>query len=278
MTTKAPAKTTPKEPEKPKGLFSKLAEIMGLMAHIKKEGFNPNQKYKFVRESDVAEAASRLLAERNIFLLQSVEESTMEPLFESRSGSQMFLTTVKMAFQFIDGDSDQKTETVYFWGTGADTGDKGIYKAMTGAEKYFLMKTFLISTGDDPEGDDKVDKESAGAAAKKGAKVSGKASSTAKRGGKTDEINGAQMKAIGTLITEKGITAAGYLAVLAMTVDVPEGSDANVITKGLTAKQAAEVIKALGELGESEPKNEPQPDLADADGDAEDAQGGMSIV
>lgn len=36
-------------------------------------------------------------------------------------------------------------------GEGMDTGDKAIYKAITGAQKYVLMKTFLIPTGDDPE-------------------------------------------------------------------------------------------------------------------------------
>jgi hypothetical protein len=36
------------------------------------------------------------------------------------------------------------------------------YKAMTGALKYFLMKTFLIPTGDDPEADTGSDARSAG--------------------------------------------------------------------------------------------------------------------
>ena len=33
-------------------------------------------------------------------------------------------------------------------GESLDTQDKGITKAATSAEKYFLMKTFVISTGD----------------------------------------------------------------------------------------------------------------------------------
>ena len=32
-------------------------------------------------------------------------------------------------------------------------GDKGLYKAITGANKYFLFKLFQIETGDDPERD-----------------------------------------------------------------------------------------------------------------------------
>ena len=36
-------------------------------------------------------------------------------------------------------------------GEGADAGDKAPYKAMTGALKYALLQSFLLSTGDDPE-------------------------------------------------------------------------------------------------------------------------------
>jgi hypothetical protein len=37
-------------------------------------------------------------------------------------------------------------------GYAEDTGgDKAIYKAMTGATKYFYMKVFGVATGDDPE-------------------------------------------------------------------------------------------------------------------------------
>jgi hypothetical protein len=39
-------------------------------------------------------------------------------------------------------------------GEGQDAGDKAVYKAMTGALKYCLLKTFLIPTGDDPERDE----------------------------------------------------------------------------------------------------------------------------
>jgi hypothetical protein len=37
--------------------------------------------------------------------------------------------------------------------------DKGVYKALTGSEKYFLMKAFLIPTGDDPEKESKDERK-----------------------------------------------------------------------------------------------------------------------
>ena len=36
------------------------------------------------------------------------------------------------------------------WGCGGDKGDKGLYKAITGANKYMLFKLFQIETGNDP--------------------------------------------------------------------------------------------------------------------------------
>ena len=36
-------------------------------------------------------------------------------------------------------------------GQGMDSGDKAVYKAMTGAQKYALRQTFVIETGDDPD-------------------------------------------------------------------------------------------------------------------------------
>ena len=39
-------------------------------------------------------------------------------------------------------------------------GDKGIYKAITGANKYALLKTFLLEKGDDPEEVSDADRES----------------------------------------------------------------------------------------------------------------------
>ena len=39
------------------------------------------------------------------------------------------------------------------YGEGIDKGDKALYKAYTGAIKYYLANTFLIATGNEPEND-----------------------------------------------------------------------------------------------------------------------------
>ena len=56
----------------------------------------------------------------------------------------------KRQIQFIDVDSDHELNGTWS-GSGTDTVDKGLYKAITGGIKYVLNTNFLIPTGDDPE-------------------------------------------------------------------------------------------------------------------------------
>jgi len=57
-----------------------------------------------------------------------------------------------MQVTFVDTESGESFSCI-FYGDGSDSNDKAIYKAITGAQKYALMKTFLVATGDDPEQD-----------------------------------------------------------------------------------------------------------------------------
>jgi hypothetical protein len=62
-------------------------------------------------------------------------------------GKAGFLVSVKLAVTFVDIDSGEHY-TSTFYGDGADTGARGIYKAISGAQKYALIKTFLVPTSD----------------------------------------------------------------------------------------------------------------------------------
>ena len=131
-------------------LVGKLVAVMAAIDHIQKRGRNEFHKYDYATEADIAAAVRRELALRNVMLFPAITGERREAVGEKGS----VLTTLDFLFTFHDGDSG---ETLSFtWkGAGTDKDDKGLYKAMTGGEKYFLMKTFLIPTGDDPERDDK---------------------------------------------------------------------------------------------------------------------------
>lgn len=140
-------------------LYAKLAAVLGEVGYIQKKGVNSFHKYKYVTEQDLVEAVRAKLAERNVVLIPSVVGIDERPV-KTAKGADSCVTTVRVAFTFCDGDTGQ-THTAEWAGAGDDPADKGIYKAYTGAMKYFLMKCFLIPTGDDPEADERTDKRSA---------------------------------------------------------------------------------------------------------------------
>lgn len=113
------------------------------LGRIQKNGRNEFQGYDYVTESDIMDAVRDKLAEKNLFIYTTVTDVNHE-------GE---LTTVRVSYIITDADSGESV-TLQSVGQGKDKGDKGVYKAITGAYKYFLMKTFLMSSGDDPETDD----------------------------------------------------------------------------------------------------------------------------
>lgn len=133
-----------------RALVKKLAQVMKAVERIPKNGYNEHFKYSFAREADIVEAIRKELADRNVMLLPGITAASRTEVGKTGSGAVKALTLLKMTFTFIDGDSGEEIERPW-QGAGIDTEDKGTYKAMTGAEKYFLLKTFLIPTGDDPE-------------------------------------------------------------------------------------------------------------------------------
>ena len=138
-----------------KNLISKLVEVMKQVKYIEKKGYNEFNRYKYATESDVAEKVREVLADQNVIMLPDiVEHSTREHI--NRKGNTEYIATVKVKFTFIDGDTGEQL-VIHSIGEGQDAGDKAVYKAITGAQKYALMKSFMIPTGDDPEADSGVD-------------------------------------------------------------------------------------------------------------------------
>lgn len=141
-------------------LVGKLAQIMADTPWVEKKGRNTFFNYDYAKESDILDAIRDRLAANGIFVFTSIESMEFrETSKKTRDGSPMNLVFVKTKHTFSDGESGETVEVNGF-GSGEDSGDKAIYKAITGAMKYFVSKNFLMSTGDDPEREDeRTDKQ-----------------------------------------------------------------------------------------------------------------------
>lgn len=134
-------------------LVSKLAEVMREVSKIPKNGKNTFHNYKYVMESDLVEAVRDKLAERHIFITSSTKGIETVELSKPTKGGEIVTQKIgilRVEYTFHDGESGEKL-TMEGAGEIDQDGGKGLYKALTGAMKYFLMKQFLVATGDDPE-------------------------------------------------------------------------------------------------------------------------------
>lgn len=136
-------------------LAAKLARIMGEVGKVEKNGRNEHFRYDYVTENDLVYAVRSKLAEAGVMVLESTVSQKVGQ-FKNAKDEPFFLTEVETEHTFVDGESGEWF-TVKSQGQGSDNGDKGGYKAITGAMKYFIYKNFMIPTGDDPEADTKTD-------------------------------------------------------------------------------------------------------------------------
>jgi len=137
-----------------KNLGERLAWVMRQVGWIQKSGHNRSQNYDYATDADVSDVVREKLAEVDVAVIPYVQSLA----FREIQGKEkpIPVATVIMDLTFVYGEERLTVRTV---GEGMDSGDKNVYKAMTGAVKYALLKAFLLPTGDDPEKDNK-DEES----------------------------------------------------------------------------------------------------------------------
>lgn len=134
-----------------KNILQKLALIRNDIDPMRKDGKNVKQNYAFLSDKQITLEVSKLLEKHNVVITHN--DRTEPPVqYTNNSGTTTFLTTVYVDYTFWDVDSGESISGCVV-GQGVDTGDKGVYKAITGAFKYLYVKTFNIPTEDDPETD-----------------------------------------------------------------------------------------------------------------------------
>ena len=137
----------------PTGVAKKLLAVMAAVGWVEKSGTNQAQRYKYVEEAEVIAAARKAMVDNKLVLIPSCTSRTYSEVV-SNQGNKGHIAHVMMQYSLVDAETG---ECVQFDipGDGQDYGDKGIYKAITGANKYALLKLLQMPTGDDPENDSK---------------------------------------------------------------------------------------------------------------------------
>lgn len=133
-------------------IFQKINEVMKAIEYLTKDDkveFG-NTKYKAISEEKVTTAVRKELVKQGIVIIPIMQESTVTELIRTdKSVNQRADVHTRYRIQNIDDVND--FIEVESNGSGVDTQDKAVGKAMTYAYKYMLLRTFAIPTGEDPD-------------------------------------------------------------------------------------------------------------------------------
>jgi hypothetical protein len=128
-----------------KQILQALHKAASDVSYVQKKGYNDFQKYSYATEADVLEVVRPALLKHGLMMIP-----TIESVMHDEHGNTHI--TVRYDVYHESGE----TLSFVMAGSGNDrnskgVGDKGIYKALTGCNKYAYLKALGLATGDDPE-------------------------------------------------------------------------------------------------------------------------------
>jgi hypothetical protein len=127
-------------------LARKKAAIMNDLKKLPKDKRNTQQNYGYASAEGVFDTIRALMVEHGLVLFTSAVSGSQEH-FTSGKGTPGLHTTVQYRMLWVDTETGATVED--FWlSEGDDYQDKGYSKCATLALKYYLMTTFIVSSGD----------------------------------------------------------------------------------------------------------------------------------
>ncbi|MGN7287536.1 ERF family protein [Shouchella rhizosphaerae] len=141
-------------------IYQKLVEVRKVVPYLQKS--QQGQQYKYVGSSQVLSAVREKMDELQLLLIPSITDKTLHQssieLFKEGSENPFkrtitYFTEIQMTMTWVNAENPEEKIEVPWYAQGVDiAGEKGVGKALTYGEKYFLLKQFNISTDeDDPD-------------------------------------------------------------------------------------------------------------------------------
>jgi hypothetical protein len=134
-------------------IYEKLIEVRRTVPYLKKE--NSGYQFNYVSSSQVLGNLKNKMDEVGLLLIPKVTGTkvTIDTYEKNNKRTTDYFTEVDMTFTWVNAEKPEETIECQWYGQGIDTaGEKGVGKAMTYSEKYFMLKFFNIPTDkDDPD-------------------------------------------------------------------------------------------------------------------------------
>ena len=124
-------------------IYEAIADIMKEGYAISKNKRNQQQGFQYRGIDDVMNTFQPIMAERGIFVVPEVLETTREER-QTTKGGNLIYSVMKIKYTFYASDGSSVSATVV--GEGMDSGDKASNKAMSVAMKYAMFQVFCIPT------------------------------------------------------------------------------------------------------------------------------------
>ena len=132
--------------ENKKNLAQRLVAVRESVTSISKDGLNPHHNFKYASSSAVLSAIRPAMDREGVLLVPRVTAHEV-----SEIGKQM-LVCLDLEYVWINADNPEDRITCPWYAQGIDMGERGVGKAYTYGEKYFICKFFNIPTDkDDPD-------------------------------------------------------------------------------------------------------------------------------
>lgn len=130
-------------------IYQKLLEVRKSVPYLKKE--SDGHQYKYTGSSQVLASVRGKMDELGLVLVCKVTGHNLIEGKTAKGGKELF-TELDLEFTWINAEKPEETIVCPWYGQGVDSGEKGVGKALTYAEKYFILKQFNIATDkDDPD-------------------------------------------------------------------------------------------------------------------------------
>ncbi len=145
-------------------IYQKMAAITAELKAVEKDltvQTTKNSFYKAVSEKVILDAIKPLEEKYRVYsypVSRKVLESNLiqnESVYEDAKGNKTitpkttYMTRIETTYRFVNIDNPEDFIETTTFADGIDTQDKGSGKAMTYADKYALMKSYKVSTGED---------------------------------------------------------------------------------------------------------------------------------